>query len=142
MAPYAFLVSRAAFHDFLAAWETSTLPKNQWTHAAHVAVGAAYTVQFGDNAFEQIKKGILRYNETVGTVNTDSSGYHETLTRLWSIVLANVTQGMVDPWAAACRAVEIVGEERNLHRLYYSFDVVRARKARRIWVPPDLKGPF
>jgi flavin reductase ActVB len=37
---YGFLSSREAFHDFLSKWEAGTLPKPEWTHAGHIAIGA------------------------------------------------------------------------------------------------------
>lgn len=81
---YDSLASGEAFAEFLAAWEAGTLPKARWTHAAHIAVGACSTVRYPDSAFERIKNGILRYNAAVGTENSETSGYHETLTRLWA----------------------------------------------------------
>lgn len=139
---YGFLSSSEAFHDFLSRWEACTLPKLEWTHAGHVAIGAYYAVRFPDTAFERTRNGIRRYNQAVGTVNSDCSGYHETITRLWSLVLTKVTEGFSDPWQAACHAVEELGEERDLHCLYYSFDVVRSAEARRKWIAPDLEGPY
>jgi len=35
-----------------------------------------------------------------------------------------------------------VGQARDLHRLYYSFDVVRDPVARVSYVPADLEGPY
>jgi hypothetical protein len=138
---HSFIASREALDEFVAAWEAGTLTKAQWTHAAHVAVGACYAVRYPDSAFERFKIGIIRYTETVGTVNSDTSGYHETLTKLWMNVIARHVHGQTDPWKAACKAVEKFGEDRDLHRLYYSYDVVRDTKARRAWIPPDLEGP-
>ena len=86
-AKHDFLTSPAFLEQFLDSWEAGTLPKPQWTHAAHVAVGACYTVRFGASALEHTRAGIRRYNEAVGTVNGPDSGYHETLTRFWSIML-------------------------------------------------------
>lgn len=139
---YEFLASRETFGEFVGGWEAGTLSKQQWTHAAHVAVGACCTVRDRDSAFERIKAGILRYNAAVGTENTDTSGHHETLTRLWVKVLAKVVDGCEDPWKAACAAVSLLAEEKDLPSLYYSFDVVRSREARRRWIPPDREGPY
>jgi flavin reductase (DIM6/NTAB) family NADH-FMN oxidoreductase RutF len=138
---YDFVASRERFQEFVAAWEGGTLPRKEWTHASHVGIGAYYAVHYPGEAFEKTKEGIIRYNEAVGTVNSDTSGYHETLTRLWANVLANFVEGFTDPWVAAREAAERFGEERDLHHLYYSFDVVRSTEARRNWVPPDLDGP-
>jgi hypothetical protein len=137
-----FLVSREEFEKFVATWENGALPKDQWTHRAHVAIGACYSVRFRDTAFERIKNGILRHNAAVGTANTETSGYHETVTRLWAMVLGRVTEGISDPWEAACVAVGKFGDNRELHRLYYSFDVFADTEARRTWVAPDLQGPY
>jgi flavin reductase (DIM6/NTAB) family NADH-FMN oxidoreductase RutF len=139
---YDFVASREAFQEFVDEWEAGTLPKSRWTHTAHVAIGAYYAVRYPGEAFERIKKGIIRYNEAVGTENSDTSGYHETLTRLWANVLAKFAAGSADPWKASCEAVARFGEDRDLHHLYYSFDVVRSTIARRTWIPPDLEGPI
>jgi flavin reductase (DIM6/NTAB) family NADH-FMN oxidoreductase RutF len=139
---YGFLESREVFEGFVATWEATSLPKIDWTHAAHVAVATCYAHRFGDEAFERMRAGILRYNKASGTVESSSSGYHETLTRFWSIIVAKATSGFSDPYKAACRTVAELGEDRDLHTLYYSFDVVRNSEARRRWVPPDLEGPI
>ena len=139
---HSFLTSREAFESFLATWEAGTLPKSEWTHAAHVAVGAAYTVRFGPEAFTAMRAGIRRYNEAVGTANTETSGYHETLTGFWSAVLAKVCAQHADEHSAAREAVQEFGEQRKLHEAFYSFDVVRSMEARRTWIPPDREGPF
>jgi hypothetical protein len=139
---YKFIASREILEAFIQAWEAGVLPKAEWTHAAHVAVGAYYRVRYPSTAFERTRSGILRYNEAVGTSNTETSGYHETLTRLWSLVLAKTVEGFTDPWEAVSHAVEKFGQVRDLHSLYYSFDVVRSTEARRTWIPPDLKGPY
>lgn len=135
---YPWLASAEAFQAFVAGWETGTLPKPEWTHAAHVAVGACYAVRHGAAALDRTRDGIKRYNAAVGTANTETSGYHETLTRFWAEVLAVEVAGQADEWQAAKRAVARYGEDRDLHGLYYGFDVVRSVEARRGWVAPDL----
>jgi hypothetical protein len=73
-------------------------------------------------------------------VNGPDSGYHETLTHFWSHRIAAAvreagTESRID---AASYAVRLFGEDRDLPFLFYSFDVVRNRRARAEWVPPDL----
>jgi hypothetical protein len=139
---YGYLETREAFDQFIAEWESGKLPRTAWTHAAHVAVGACYSLRFGDGALSRMREGIIRYNESVGTPNTDTSGYHETLTRLWTQIIHVVIADVSDPLQAAIHAVEHLGERRDLHKLYYSFDVARSVKARKHWIPPDLQGPY
>lgn len=133
-----WLASPEAFAAFIATWERGELPKATWTHAAHVGVGACYAVRYGHDAFVHTRAGILRHNDAVGTPNTDTSGYHETLTRFWVDVLAAATAGLSDEWEAARLAVARFGDVRNYHAQFYSYDVVRSTAARRAWHAPDV----
>lgn len=135
---YPWLSSADAFTAFVDAWERGVLPRAEWTHPAHVAVGACYAVRYGADALAHMREGIRRYNGAVGTPNTDTSGYHETLTRFWATVVGGAVAGMDDEWRAARLAVDGLGEDRDRHTLHYGFDVVRSVVARRSWVPPDL----
>ena len=135
-----FLASESALCEFVAEWEARTLPKAQWTHAAHVAVCAFYTAQLGHTeALRRMREGIPVYNLAVGGQNTADSGYHETLTCLWAQIIADflATQQFATPFAAVESTVLRYGQERKLHETFYTFDVVADRLARREWVPPD-----
>ena len=82
----AWLSAEAALDAFVAAWRAGTLPKPDWTHAAHVGV-CAYHAWGGvplETVCANMRSGIRAYNEAVGTANTATSGYHETLTRFWA----------------------------------------------------------
>jgi len=137
---YAFLADDDTLEEFLCAWEAGTLPKPQWTHAAHVAVSACYAYACEpEEAFERMKRGVIHYNTCAGTVNSDTNGYHETLTRLWSgLICKHVRSGeFASRFAAVRSAVAEFGEDRARHKRYYSFDVVKDVRARREWVLPD-----
>ncbi len=74
--------------------------------------------------------------------NTDSSGYHETLTRFWLGIVAKDLEGATDAFEGACQAVSKLGGQGDLFKLYYSFDVVGNAAARRSWIAPDQEGPY
>jgi hypothetical protein len=119
------------------------LPKAEWTHAAHVTLAASLLHESDVNTvLPKVRHAIRSHNEAVGTQNNDSSGYHETLTIFWLRVVA----GKLSEAQAASRldavrcAVAAYGEERALHKLYYSIDIVKDATARREWVEPDLQG--
>ena len=84
-------------------------------------------------------RGILHFNDCVGTANTEDSGYHETLTRFWAGIVGGFVRVRQFPsrFEAVREAVRQFGEDRDRHRLYYGFDVVRDRRARREWIEPD-----
>ena len=57
-----------------------SLPKPQWTHAAHFAA-AFWILGQPTMLAERDMPGLIRaYNEATGVANTDASGYHATIT--------------------------------------------------------------
>lgn len=137
----AYLTDGAALDAFVAAWRAGTLPKPEWSHAAHVAV-CAWHAWGGvplETVFGAMKRGIVAYNLAVGTANTATSGYHETLTRFWAGVVVDHlrTTAPASRVDAVRSAVAAFGAARSLHAQRYSFDVVADLRARAEWVPPD-----
>lgn len=80
--PEAFLDSPDALEAFVRAWKTGTLPRARWSRAAHVAVAAYHAFHLGSEAYPEMRSGILHFKDCCGIENTDTSGYHETLTRV------------------------------------------------------------
>jgi Arc/MetJ-type ribon-helix-helix transcriptional regulator len=137
---YPFLASPEALEEFYLQWRAGTLPKKSWTHAAHVGVAAYIAYECGpEEALERTRRGIIHFNECAGTENTETSGYHETLTRFWSGVIGGlVRSGRFPSRIEAVRsAVGRFGEERAYHEGFYGFDVVKSIEARRKWIEPD-----
>jgi hypothetical protein len=135
-----FAESAATMDEFVRAWECGTLPKARWTHGAHVGTAAYFAFEHSVQAlFRIMKLGILHYNLCVGTPNTEDRGYHETLTRFWAGVVGDFVHDGAFPsrLAAVRNALARFGEDRDRFRVFYSFDVVRDRRARREWVAPD-----
>lgn len=136
------LSTEAALDAFLKGFEEGTLDKREWTHGAHVAAAAFYLFDSNaEAALPVMRQRIRAFNEAVGGQNTETSGYHETLTRFWLLVVEKHLResGPESRLEAARRAVERFGEERGLHALYYSGDVVKDTAARREWRSPDLQ---
>lgn len=129
----------------LAAFLARTLPKPDWTHEAHLAVGLWHVREFGyDEALTRMRDGICAYNEAVGTANTETSGYHETLTRFWLRLLAAHAQN-ADPEApfddVLSQFLASSWAGRSLALRYYRRETLFSPYARAEWVEPDLK-PF
>lgn len=65
-------------------FETQQVSKTEWTHAAHLVVAIWYSSKYDEKeALDRVRHLIIKHNEAVGTINSDSSGYHETITRFW-----------------------------------------------------------
>ena len=61
-----------------------TLPHAEWTHEAHLAATTYLLLRRPEIAIDEELPGLIRrYNESVGGVNSDTEGYHETITRLF-----------------------------------------------------------
>jgi hypothetical protein len=120
-----------------------SLPKPLWTHAAHFAAALWLLKCRGADAMIDMPPLIRAYNEATGVPNTDTSGYHETIT------LASLRAGhawLVDRPGMPLRAVLEAMLAGALGRsdwllTYWSRPVLFSVAARRMWVDPDL-GPL
>ncbi|MFN7924084.1 MAG: hypothetical protein U0Q16_28540 [Bryobacteraceae bacterium] len=136
------LDSEASLAEFIERFLAGTLPKEVFTHRAHVAMAAWHLLTYPlDEATQRIREAIPRFNVSVGGQNTDTGGYHETLTILWiRLVNAHLAAQARGVLLERVRDVtEYFAAQRDVFRQYYSFDVVKSVEARRSWIPPDLK---
>jgi hypothetical protein len=61
-----------------------TLPRAEWTHEAHLATTTYLLLRHPEIDVDKALPDLIRgYNESVGGVNSDSEGYHETITRVF-----------------------------------------------------------
>ncbi len=61
-----------------------TLPHAEWTHEAHIAACCWLLTERPDiDAPRDLPDIIRSYNASVGGVNDDTQGYHETITQLY-----------------------------------------------------------
>ena len=58
-----------------------SLPKPEWTHAAHLTATAWLVTTQGQGLERELPGIIRRYNVAAGGVNSDVEGYHETITQ-------------------------------------------------------------
>ncbi|MCI3181583.1 hypothetical protein C5708_15115 [Caulobacter sp. CCUG 60055] len=119
-----------------------TLPKAEWTHAAHFAAALWIVARRPDLAAERDMPGLIRaYNEATGVANTDHGGYHETITlaslRGLRAHLAAAPAG--EPLHRTCNALlaSPLGDKR-WPAAYWSHALLFSPAARRAWVDPDL----
>ena len=119
-----------------------TLPRADWTHEAHLAACAWIMLERADILPERDLPAIIRaYNESVGGVNSDTEGYHETITqasiRGVRAFLARAAPCL--PLAEKVNALLHADEgRRDWPLLFYSPERLFSVEARRGWVAPDL----
>ena len=123
---------------FIMAFEEGTWPVANWKHAHHLVMATCYLMAYGrDRALERARSKIPKYNEAQGGKNTEDSGYHETLTVFWIDAVARQLPAAKSRIEAVRHIVEKLAPKRDLWRDYYSFDVVKSREARKLYVAPD-----
>jgi hypothetical protein len=121
-------------------FEEHTLPKQQWTHTAHSIVALWYCIKYPlPQAVQRIRNGIKAYNINIGGANTDTSGYHETITLFYMNTIAGyiVTTGLTE---LTDEQITLFLQQPFLETDYvwrhYTSDSLMSKEARRTWMPP------
>ena len=124
-------------------FETGALPHARWTHREHLTVAFWYLSRLDEaKATERIRVGILFLNDCHGTPNTDTRGYHETLTRFWIGVVGKFLKESDTERSKLELANQLIEEyvrRSGLWRNYYSFDLLKSVESRRNWIEPDVR---
>jgi hypothetical protein len=119
-----------------------SLPKARWTHAAHFAAALWLIRQGRDGETPEL---IRAYNLAVGGVNSDSEGYHETITQAsLAAARAFMAAHAGEPLHRVCNALLASPYgDKNWLLVHWSKDRLFSVEARRGWVEPDLEPlPF
>lgn len=123
-------------------FESCALPRERWTHRAHLAVGLWYLCRHSeDEAVDRIREGIQRFNEAKGVKQTRDGGYHETITRFYVWAVAKFLAGSDRRRPLADLADELYARcgDRDLPLRYWSKERLTSWEARVGWVDPDLR---
>jgi hypothetical protein len=123
-----------------------TLPRAEWTHAAHFAATLWLMRHRPDIALDREMAALIRaFNEAKGGVNDDTTGYHETITQASlraarPFLDANPDVPLFQVVAALLRTE--LGNPNWLLQ-YWSRGRLMSVDARRTWLEPDRKPlPF
>jgi len=128
--------------ELVAAFESCTLPREEWNHRAHLTVALWYLSRHSQAAATNlIRRNILRHLDAHGIVTTKDSGYHETITLFYMRVVskhlseADARESIVD---LTNQLIETYGD-KNLPLEYYSKERLMSWEARTHWAEPELK---
>ena len=120
-----------------------SLAKAEWTHEAHLAACLWLLRERPDIVPERDLPAIISaYNVAAGGENTDSAGYHETLTQLYVTAIRQFAAALPPetPLAVAVhRLLESEIAARDWPLRLYSRDRLFSVEARRRFVEPDLQ---
>ena len=118
-----------------------TLPKQRWTHEGHFAAAIWIVACRPDLDAVRDMPGLIKaYNVSVGGENTDTAGYHETITQASLCAAKGFIAGYPDePLHAVCNRLlaSPLGKPDWL-LAYWSRVQLFSKEARRRWVEPDI----
>ena len=119
-------------------FESCEMNPADFRHYQHLTVALWYVRQFPyDIASEKIRGGIKKLAAAYG-----KTGYHETITLFWLMVVREVVARsstaesiceVANRLAASCTGKDLIKE-------YYSAELIATVEARERWVEPDLKS--
>ena len=124
------------------AFVSCTLPKEKWTHDAHLRVGLWHLLHYSPSeSMERLRQNIKKYNVACGIENTETQGYHETITRFYVWLINRFIQQTDCSEPIDLLADELINRygDKSLPFSYYSRDRLISKTARLQWVEPDLK---
>ena len=119
-----------------------TLTRAEWTHEAHLAACLYVVAERPDLVAERALPALIRrFNESVGGVNSDTQGYHETITQTFIRGVRSFL-ARTDPALPLCAKVNALlrAEEgrRDWPLRFYSPERLFSKAARLGWLEGDL----
>ncbi|MBI5512991.1 MAG: hypothetical protein HY909_04440 [Deltaproteobacteria bacterium] len=120
------------------------IPKDDWTHRAHVRVAWCALRAHGttEAALPVLRGAIRRLNEAQGGQNTATAGYHETIT----VAMLRLVEATLRAHGPAAGSEAFCDAHPHLLRssvlwLYYTRGRLLSERARARYVAPDV-GPL
>ncbi|MBI3724648.1 hypothetical protein HY251_11930, partial [bacterium] len=134
--------TNAQVSSLVASFEAATLPREEWTHASHLVVALDYARRFKPGeAFARFRDALKRYNKATASPETQTRGYHETITLAWFHLVRHFLEVFDDGRSIAALAdalVEVFSSKNALFE-HYSRERLMTAEARERWVEPDLR---
>ncbi len=118
-----------------------TLPREAWTHEAHLGACLWLVCERSDIDIDaEIATIIRRFNESVGGVNDDTQGYHDSITRAYvagvRLFLSETAETGLSARVNAMLRSDVGRRDWPLR--FYSRALLFSVPARRGFVEPDL----
>jgi hypothetical protein len=135
------VMSGESLGNLVASFCAATLPHGEWTHLAHLRVGAWHVHRHGaDEALRLLRERIRRLNERHGTPNTATQGYHETVTVAYVRLIAEFLGTFAESVPLESRVAALVQgplAHKEILLRFWSREVLMSPRARAEWVQPD-----
>ena len=128
--------------EFVKKFQDCSLPFQEWTHQAHLLVGLYHVINHNEKALELMRQRITKYNSSKGIINSDNSGYHETITVFWLWVIKKYLE-VSKSKAFNSETIECLLNsefaDSKFPLVYYTKEHLMSVQARQNWIEPDLR---
>jgi hypothetical protein len=128
--------SDAQIHALVAAFENRRLPKAEFRHSAHIAVGLAYLASTSlEPATQRMRASLRRFLD-----EEDAAALHETMTVFWMKLLHHLALAHHPHLALWEKANAVIASHGTRWPVdaHYSKEALASVEARRQWVEPNL----
>ncbi|HEX6975346.1 MAG TPA: hypothetical protein VF147_13170 [Vicinamibacterales bacterium] len=121
--------------ELVVAFESASLPAEQFTHAAHVRVAWCYL------RLAPLPEALLRFSSALrrfATAHGAAGKYHETITVAYMLIIADrCTRGRAATWAEFAEENPDLFARPSVLEGCYSPEVLMSERARASFVLPD-----
>jgi len=128
---------------FAARFLICDMTRAEWTHEAHLAMGAWHVDRYGaQDALTRLRTGIRALNESFGNKNTATDGYHETITAAYVHLIGEYLQSCPVDMPLEARVSRLLRgpvARKDVLLRYYSDSLLMSARARAAWVEPDVR---
>lgn len=138
--PIRFFADDAAIAHLGEGLAACKLAREEWTHEAHLAACLYLLARRPDIDVDASIAGLIsRFNESVGGVNDDQNGYHDTITRTYVAGVRHFLRerGSGDLTADVNALLASEAGSRDWPLRFYSRELLFSVEARRGFVEPD-----
>jgi adenylate kinase family enzyme len=129
--------------DLGARFAACAIPAKEWTHAAHLTVGLWHVDRYGaEHALARLRDGIRALNESHGGVNSETHGYHETITAVYVQLLAQYLEASAVDMPLGMRALQLLASPlaaKDVLFRFYSRERLMSTAARVGWLDADCR---
>lgn len=129
---------------FVNLFETWRLPAKDWTHPAHLVTATYYLHKYGyDAGLARVRKNIKAFNVANGGKNTDTEGYHETITVFYMKQINELVEDLQETTDLKMKVTAVLTSSLMDTKYVYNFyekDALLSKKARLAYIEPMKKN--
>lgn len=131
--------------SIVAEFTSGSMTRERFNHRAHLCVGLYHLsnpwLDDEASAAQRVRDAILAFNEKVGAVQTETSGYHETITLFYVRIIRHflAARKPTEPFDTLADALFAQWGDPKLPLEYWSKERLMSWEARRAWLAPDIQ---